>query len=146
MKEVNRGMNVVKMLKQIMDSIKQNIEQEFKELNLTGTQGMLMGTLAHGGEMKISDLSEHMGLSNSTVSGIVDRLEKQGFLERRRSKEDRRVVYVTVTSEFKKKAKNHFDRVEKKVNDIINEATQQEVDKIYEGLDILKELMERQNQ
>lgn len=142
--EMNQGMSVFKMLKQVMDAIKQNAQHEFKEMNITGTQGMLMGTLAHNENMKISDLSDKMGLSNSTVSGIIDRLEKQGIVERTRSKEDRRVVHVNVTSEFRKKAKSHFNVIENIFEDIMKEATQEETRKVTEGLEILNQLINRQ--
>ena len=145
MDEKNKGVLVVKLLKQVMGSIKQNVEIHFKEMNLTAQQGILVGTLAHNGEMKISDLSDKLSLSNSTVSGIVDRLEKQGIVERIRSEEDRRVVNVNVTSEFKKTAKKHFEQFEKKLETVMNEATPEEVEKIFEGLKIFKKLLESQN-
>ncbi|MDP4171679.1 MAG: MarR family transcriptional regulator [Bacillota bacterium] len=144
MSELNKGFMVAKVLKQILGSIRQNVGQEFKKMNLTGPQGMLVGILAHHGSMKISDLSERLGLSNSTVSGIVDRLEKQRFVERIRSEEDRRVVQVDLTSDFKKTAKNQFSQIEKNFEAILNEATPEEVNKIFEGLNLLKELMESQ--
>jgi len=143
MEDINKGIMVVRILKQIMNGVKQNVQQEFKEMGLTGPQGMLIGTLAHQGEMKISQLSEKMGLSNSTVSGIVDRLEKQGLVERTRSVEDRRVVYVNVTSDFKKIAQSHFSQIEAKFQDILNETSPEEIDKIFDGLNLLKKLMER---
>ena len=146
MEETNKSIRIVKLLKQVVDSIKQNVESEFKEMGLTGSQGMLMGTLAHNGKMKISELSERMGLSNSTVSGIVDRLEKQGFVERIRSKEDRRVVYVDVTIEFRKKAKEHFNKIDTKVESVMKEGTQEEIDKVFEGLHILKKIFDRENE
>ena len=82
MSELKNGIMMAKVLKQIMDSIRQSVVKEFKEMNLTGPQGMLVGILSHHGAMKVSELSERLGLSNSTVSGIVDRLEKQGYVER----------------------------------------------------------------
>ena len=144
MEEINRNIRVVKLLKQIMDSIKQHVDREFKAMNITGTQGMIVGTLAHQGEMKISELSLHMSLSNSTVSGILDRLEESGIVERTRSKDDRRVVYVRVTEEFKKKARFHFGAVENEVASFMKDATLEELDKVYEGLEILKDIIDRQ--
>lgn len=143
--EINKSIGIVKLLKQVVHSIKKNVKNEFEEMGLTGSQGMLMGTLAHNGEMKISDLSKRMGLSNSTVSGIIDRLEKQGYVERIRSKNDRRVVYVSVACKFRKKAKMHFSEIEGTIESIMNEATPEEVDKVFEGLSILKEIIERKN-
>ncbi|MEC9488922.1 MAG: MarR family transcriptional regulator [Halanaerobium sp.] len=139
----NSSIGIARLLKQVLDAIKQNIEREFREMNLTGSQGMLVGILAHNGEMKISDLSARMGLSNSTVSGIIDRLEKQGCVERIRSKEDRRVVFVRVTADFNKKAKSNFNRIEHKIESIMKEATEEEIDRILDGLKILQKLLDR---
>ncbi|NBI05999.1 MarR family winged helix-turn-helix transcriptional regulator [Senegalia massiliensis] len=139
----NNGISIVKLLKNVMDTMKRNIEDEFKEMNLTGPQGMLIGILSKYEEMKISDISQKMGLSNSTVSGIVDRMEKQGYIERIRSKEDRRVVHVKITPSFKEKSKNHFSKVENKIDDIIKNGTKEEIEKIYEGLETLKKVLDR---
>jgi DNA-binding MarR family transcriptional regulator len=43
-------------------------------------------------------LSDRLYLHISTVSGIVDRLEKRGYAVRERSLEDRRVVHLKVTA------------------------------------------------
>ncbi|WP_206076166.1 MarR family winged helix-turn-helix transcriptional regulator [Marinitoga lauensis] len=55
--------------------------ENFNDTEITYSQWMLLGVLMKNGSMKVSDLSKKMGLSNSTVSGIVDRMEKQGFIK-----------------------------------------------------------------
>jgi DNA-binding MarR family transcriptional regulator len=138
MEELNKSLKVIQLLRQLMFTVKQNVHHHYKEMNVTGPQGMLMGTLAHHGEMKVSDLSEKLGLSNSTVSGIIDRLENQGLVVRTRSKEDRRVVYVNVTSEFKKGSQNRFNEIEKMFESMMGKATSEELDQILQGLDTLQ--------
>ncbi|MDF2532003.1 MAG: MarR2 [Clostridia bacterium] len=138
MEELNKSLKVIHLLRQLMFTVKQNVHHHCKEMNMTGPQGMLMGTLAHHGEMKVSDLSEKLGLSNSTVSGIIDRLENQGLVVRTRSKEDRRVVYVNVTSEFKKGSQNRFNEIEKMFESMMGKATSEELDQILQGLDTLQ--------
>ncbi len=146
MEEVSKAVKVVRVMKKVMGSLKQRVENHFKEMNLTGPQGMLMGTLAHHGEMKVSDLSEKLGLSNSTVSGILDRLENQGLVERVRSKEDRRVVYVQITDEFRKHSKRHFDEVNKVIEQMMSKATSEELDIIYLGISTLEKVIDRQKE
>ena len=68
MEETSKAIEIIKTIKQVGHSMKKNIHKQYKDMNITGPQGMLIGTLAHCGEMKISDLSEKLGLSNSTVS------------------------------------------------------------------------------
>ena len=50
--------------------------------------------------MPISTRAERTGCANSPVPGIVDRLEKLELARRVRSGEDRRVIYVAVTSKY----------------------------------------------
>ena len=74
--------------------------------------------------------------------GIIDRLEKQGMLERVRSEEDRRVVFVRMTAEFKKNSDEKFKEIEKYFAGKVNAATPEELDKILEGLNILKKILD----
>lgn len=143
--QVKDTLSLFKVFKKVMDNIHKNMEEHFKEFNLTGPQIMLIMILFHNGKMKISDLSSKMSLSNSTVSGIVDRLEKQDFVKRIRSKDDRRVVYVEVTSKLKKVGKAKRDRIEKSVQFIISSATPEEMDVIKKGLLTLEKVIDRKN-
>jgi DNA-binding MarR family transcriptional regulator len=143
--EVNKAVAVVQLIKRVMSRIKQEVGNHFKEMNLTGPQGILMGTLAHHGEMKVSELSEKLELSNSTVSGILDRLENQGFIERTRSKKDRRVVYIKVTDEFRKQSKKQFDEVNRLVEQMMDKATPEELDTVLKGMETLKDILDRQS-
>ena len=142
---MNKGISVVKTLKGIMQTIKQSMEHHFRDMNITAPQGMLIGILSKNGKMKVSNLSEELGLSNSTVSGIIDRLEKQGLVERIRSEEDRRVVYVNLTPQSKAGAEERFRCIERKLEEMMNHASTEELDKILEGLAVLEEVLKRQN-
>lgn len=140
--EINERLDILSTLKSIMNLIHKNIEDQFRKLNITGPQGMIIGILMHHGEMKISDLSQKMGLTNSTVSGIIDRLEKQGMVKRVRSSDDRRVVYVKIADDFKKNAKEVFSDIDKKFETMMNKATDEEHEAIVKGLNTLKKLIE----
>ena len=48
---------------------------------------------------RMSDLAECADTSQASLTGIVDRLEEQGLVARRRSADDRRVVEVAVTTQ-----------------------------------------------
>ena len=49
------------------------------------------------GDVSLSELSERIRAQNSTVTGIIDRMEREGLVKRERSKEDRRVVHIRLT-------------------------------------------------
>ena len=71
-----------------------------EKLRLTFPQALALNVLGEEGPLPISVLAERTGSANSTVSGIVDRLEKLELARRVRSGEDRRVIYVAVTSKY----------------------------------------------
>lgn len=59
-------------------------------------QFWVLGAL-EGGPRRMSALAEVAQTSQASLTGIVDRLEEQGLVERSRSADDRRVVDVTLT-------------------------------------------------
>jgi DNA-binding MarR family transcriptional regulator len=44
--------------------------------------------------MTASQLAEETGLSTGAITGVVDRLEKAGYVKRKRDQNDRRVVFI----------------------------------------------------
>jgi DNA-binding MarR family transcriptional regulator len=64
---------------------------------LTGPQLAVIKMLEPVGKLSLSELSWKIRARNSTVTGIIDRMEREGLVERRRSDEDRRVVHIVLT-------------------------------------------------
>ena len=65
--------------------------------SLTGPQLTVVKMLETMGDLSLSELSDAIRAQNSTVTGIVDRMEREGIVERARSTEDRRVVRIHLT-------------------------------------------------
>ncbi len=65
------------------------------ELGLTDMQGYAMWLLDE--PMPMGELARRLGCDNSNITGIVDRLESRGLIERRPSPEDRRVKLLVLT-------------------------------------------------
>jgi len=68
-----------------------------RRADLTGPQLTVVKLLEQIGGLSLSELSEKIRAQNSTVTGIIDRMEREGLVLRERSKEDRRVVYIKLT-------------------------------------------------
>jgi DNA-binding MarR family transcriptional regulator len=64
---------------------------------LTGPQLTVVKMLETLGDLSLSRLSEKIRAQNSTVTGIVDRMEREGLVKRERSATDRRVVHIALT-------------------------------------------------
>lgn len=69
---------------------------------LTTPQYQLLLAAVQNQDMTLGDLSEHLNCSRGNVTGIVDRLERDEWLKRERSRDDRRVITVRLTEKGRK--------------------------------------------
>lgn len=71
----------------------------FEEHGITGAQFGVMRCVDEAGPegLPLSHLSERLMVSCGNITGVVDRLEQSGYLQRERSQTDRRVVYARLT-------------------------------------------------
>jgi len=76
-----------------------------RRADLTGPQLTVVKLLEAFGDLSLSELSEKIRAQNSTVTGIIDRMERESLVTRERSKEDRRVVYIKLTSKGRELAR-----------------------------------------
>ena len=74
------------------------VTKEFaRAANLTGPQLTVIKMLEQIGDLSLSELSDRIRAQNSTVTGIIDRMEREGLVVRERSTSDRRVVHIKLT-------------------------------------------------
>jgi DNA-binding MarR family transcriptional regulator len=87
---IDQAQEVEQHLRAIRQWLRRPLENEIARANLTGPQTSVMQALVQSGGMSLKDLSNAVGLAHSTVSGIVDRLEKRGLVKRQADAADRR--------------------------------------------------------
>ncbi len=69
------------------------------DFNITVPQFTALQTLINNGDMTISELSQKMDLACSTITDLIDRMEKTSLVRRRKDEQDKRVVRVEVLQE-----------------------------------------------
>jgi DNA-binding MarR family transcriptional regulator len=71
------------------------------DLNITPGQMTVLYTLYKGDGIPITELSKKVFLDNSTLTGLLDRLEKLGLVVRSATSEDRRCYHIYLTDKAK---------------------------------------------
>ena len=85
------------MLRMLNSCTNQSMTNALEEMELTAAQGHIMGFLAHSKTPPCSrDIEEAFHLSHPTVSGLLSRLEKKGFIEFRTDEQDRRCKRIHI--------------------------------------------------
>ncbi len=70
-----------------------------KRIKVTPAQAGILFLLKQKDGQSMSELSQVLSIDNSTITGLVDRLEKTGFVSRNASPSDRRISQIHITSE-----------------------------------------------
>ncbi len=94
-KELDQHLGVIRQ------KLREPLETEFARGELTGPQRMVMQALVRSEGLSLKQLSVQVGLAHSTVSGIVDRLQARGMVERRRDATDGRATVIAPSSEVR---------------------------------------------
>jgi DNA-binding MarR family transcriptional regulator len=69
-----------------------------RDTGLTASQVIVLRILAHAGKANGSQIAERAGISQATVSTLLDKLEAGGLARRKRGGDDRRQVWVELTA------------------------------------------------
>ena len=91
------GMKILRNLRRIMRAVDMHSKRLNSEYKVTAPQMICLVALRHNGLLTLSQLGEHVNLSPSTLTGILDRLEEKELVKRVRSDEDRRKILLHLT-------------------------------------------------
>ncbi len=91
------GEKIEKILREVCFKIRVKGREALREYAITPAKFDVLQRLYFGGPQTMSTLSQSLGIAKSTTTGLIKRLEKEGFVEREVNNDDKRVVFVRIT-------------------------------------------------
>ncbi|NMD70684.1 MarR family transcriptional regulator [Bacillus sp. DNRA2] len=131
--------DVEKESRYICDIIKQKGREILHNYSITPPQFAAMQWLFEAGEMTIGELSGRMFLACSTTTDLVDRLEKNQFVQRIKDENDRRVVRIHLLDSGKKIMNEILEQRQQYMRQVLINFT-------YDEIETLKKLMTKFHQ
>ena len=80
------------------DVLFDRIGRLLRPLNVSAAGGLVLGILRDNGPMSPSELGERLIVTRATVTGLLDSLERHGFVRRSRNPADRRGLVVEISA------------------------------------------------
>lgn len=77
--------------------IKQQVS-EFYKLKITFPQLGILELLHRSGDSNMSDMAHYTGVTTAAMTGIIDRLVRDGYVSRLHDEDDRRVIKIKLTA------------------------------------------------
>jgi DNA-binding MarR family transcriptional regulator len=92
--------DIIVNIRKIVRSLNLESKSIQKEFGLSITQLMCLGHLQNSPDFQSThkELMELLSLNSSTITGIINRLEKRGYIARMRKTGDKRLTYLTLTA------------------------------------------------
>jgi DNA-binding MarR family transcriptional regulator len=127
----------------------QGAELYNKELNskysITAAQLNCLLALYENGPLPLSKIAKHMMVRSSTVTGVIDRLERKALVTRERNSPDRRVIIIQLTANGKKMAKVAPPPIQQRVYDGLQQLSIKKRDQIILSLATLTKMLDVQD-
>jgi len=101
-----KGGFLISQIKQIQGRIFEKLLQEAGITDFNGPQGRILFVLWKRDDISIVEISGKTGLAKTTLTSMLDRMEKQGHIERHFDLDDRRRIRIRLTDQ----ARNLMDR------------------------------------
>lgn len=137
-------LRILQALRRITRSIALHSRQLAACSHITAPQLICLRAIIDHGPLTATAISREVHVSPSTVVGILDRLEDKGLIHRERSREDRRIVFVSATEAGIVLARETPSPLQKKLADALKALPELEQATITMSLERIVNLMEPQ--
>jgi len=113
-----------------------------KELQLGPSDLVALGHLHSAGSMAPKELSALMGVTSGTMTALLDRVEKAGFLKRERNPEDRRGLLIHLTPAGQHSVQWVYEQFDAVIRQSITKVPASSVDELHFLLEQLSDTLD----
>ena len=122
------------VLTRSLQTVKSRIEEDIKQLGLNPTEFAVLELIYSKGNQPIQKIGEKILIASSSITYVVDKLEKKNYLKRKPCPKDRRVTHATITEEGKNLMDEVFPKHRKDLNEIFGGLNIEEKEDLIEKL------------
>ncbi|WP_143322090.1 MarR family transcriptional regulator [Clostridium sp. HBUAS56010] len=124
---------LVRLFRDIMDIEQQAIiTQEFK--NITNNDMHVIEAIGIGEPKNMSTIARELSVTVGTLTIAMNSLVKKGYVIRERGKEDRRVVYISLSERGKQAYEHHAKFHQEMIEGIIKSLGKDEIEVLIKAL------------
>ncbi|MHA0856548.1 MarR family winged helix-turn-helix transcriptional regulator [Paenibacillus sp. CMAA1364] len=106
------------VLTRALQSIKARVEEDIKCLGLNPTEFAVLELVYSKGDQPIQKIGEKVLIASSSITYVVDKLEKKNLIKRKPCPKDRRVTHATITNEGTELMNEVFPKHRKAIKEI----------------------------
>ncbi|WYP26206.1 MarR family transcriptional regulator [Alkalihalobacillus sp. FSL W8-0930] len=122
------------VLTRAIQSVKKKVEEDIKGMGLNPTEFAVLELVYNKGDQPIQKIGEKVLIASSSITYVVDKLEKKELLKRMPSPEDRRSTYAVITEKGTQFMDEVFPKHREAINNICGGLSKDEKQSLIEQL------------
>lgn len=115
-------------------SVSNMLKKDMQSYGLNPTEFTVMEVLYSKGEQPIQMIGNKVLLASSSITYVIDQLEKKDFVERKVNEKDRRVTLVSLTNKGQEMMEDIFPQHSNVISDLFGDLTDEELVQLRETL------------
>ena len=133
---------VIFSIRRLMQAGEMYTKELGKKYQVSAPQLYCLLALNDHGPLPPSQIARHILVKSSTVTGIVDRLEQKGLVQRVRNSRDRRVINIELTEKGRVLARNAPPPIQRTIMDGLKRVPDGRLMEITRGLKLLTDMLD----
>lgn len=122
------------VLSRAIQSINKRVEEDIRSYELNPTEFAVLELLYSKGDQPIQKIGDKVLLASSSITYVVDKLEKKNLIERKPCPKDRRVTYAVITEEGQRLMNEIFPKHKEAIQNIFGGLNIEEKTQLIEQL------------
>ena len=144
MKKAELVNEVIELQRLVRQALRQYVPDAWMESDLTVGQLRTLSIIATERSINTKRLAEELGVTSSNMTGIVDRLVKQGFVTRQENPEDRRMLQIRITPSGEAMLTDLREKTRKSMSLVLTRMSPEELSALATGLSAMIKAAESQ--
>ncbi|MEK4425235.1 MarR family winged helix-turn-helix transcriptional regulator [Solibacillus sp. FSL K6-1523] len=128
MSDYHKQLKAFTVLLRAANTVQEVSRKDITANDLNLTEFAVLELLYHKGDQPIQIIGKKVLIASSSITYVVDKLEKRGFVQRLACPSDRRVTFASLTDEGTAFIEGIFPKHEKKVAQVFDVLTEEELE------------------
>lgn len=131
---MDKHLKAVTILLRASNFVQELLRKDIENYGLNTTEFGTLEYLYHKGPKPIQQICKRLLMANSSMTYVIDKLEKKGFVRRVHDQSDRRVINIELTESGRQYIERIFPEHAQRIRDIYSILNEQEMDFLMELL------------
>ncbi|WP_240452165.1 MarR family transcriptional regulator [Virgibacillus sp. YIM 98842] len=143
MKKENLALKAFVVIMKSSKTLEEMIKKDISSHGMKSSDFTVLEALYHKGSQTVRDISNAVLINTGSITYVIDKLEKKGYVKRRHCQEDRRVVYIDITENGTALMDEIFPKHQQVIEELFSDVSEEEKETV---IDVLKRVGKKGDQ